>query len=156
MWSPTVRICDVARFAVLTVHSWSVFGLRGAPLRCDLPASGTLDWVITSRVGLVDRVGPAGWWIARSLLVAVSLVALVSFGGQLILAPFLIPTQWLAARRSELPGRVLFTTLAGLLVGELGWMAGYVIAGDTAAMILGAASAAIAAALLFTTTAHRS
>lgn len=83
-------------------------------------------------------------------------MALVSFGGQLILAPFLIPTQWLAARRSELPGRVLFTTLAGLLVGELGWMAGYVIAGDTAAMILGAASAAIAAALLFTTTAHRS
>ena len=64
------------------------------------------------RADLIDRLGPSGRRIVWSLLVVVSGVALISFGGQLLLGPFLIPAQWFAARRSKVAGRVLFTALA--------------------------------------------
>jgi len=64
--------------------------------------------------------------IARFVLLAASVVALMSFGGQLLLAPVLVPLQWWAARTSDRQGLIVFTTLATLLMFEVGWMGGYI------------------------------
>ena len=82
------------------------------------------------------REGP--WWVARTLLAAGSVIALLSFGGQIVLAPLLVPLQWGAAKNSHVPGRALFTVLAALLMIEFGWIFGFLITqNEVAGGILG-------------------
>ncbi|HZD23952.1 MAG TPA: hypothetical protein VE569_11200 [Acidimicrobiia bacterium] len=110
---------------------------------------------MTSGVGVTQRIGPGWWWAARSLLVVVSIAALLSFGGQVYFLPLLIPAQWFAARHSHRPGHVLFTLLAALLVSEVGWMIGYVLATQWA-VVIGVAAGVVIGALFFSTSARRS
>lgn len=90
---------------------------------------------MTSNVDVAHRNGPGLWWTARSLLVVISVAALLSFGAQIYFLPFLIPAQWLVARHSHRAGHALFTLLAALLVAEVGWMIGYELAADWAVAI---------------------
>lgn len=105
---------------------------------------------MTSNVDVAHRLGPGLWWTARALLVAISIAALLSFGAQVYFLPFLIPAQWLAARHSDRPGHALFTFLAALLVGEVGWMIGYEIAAEWAVAI-GVVMGAVIGVLFFRT-----
>jgi hypothetical protein len=70
------------------------------------------------------RIGWVAWWTLRVALVAYSVLALLSFGGQIVVAPFLVPLQWLAARFSTRPWRMVFSALSGLIVGEVVWILG--------------------------------
>ena len=86
--------------------------------------------------------------VGRFLLLVVSVIALLSFGGQLILAPVLIPLQWLAARAADRNGRIVFTFLASLLMFEVGWMLGYLATSNPALSVVGAVAAGGATAIL--------
>ena len=85
----------------------------------------------------------AGW---RSTTIATTLVVLAvfsalmlfSFGGQLIVAPFLIPAQWLIARRTQGTTSIVFSVLGALLVGELVWIVLAIIVGEGATAMVGA------------------
>lgn len=82
---------------------------------------------------------------ARLVLVVASVIALISFGAQLFVAPVLLPLQWLAARDSDRPGRVVFTGLAVLLLFEVGWIGGYILTqSEPAAVVIAIAWTAIA------------
>lgn len=85
---------------------------------------------------------PPPW--ARALLGAAGVVALLSFGGQIVLGPVLIPLFWLVARRTRRAERIGFTILASLLAAEVIWILGYLLAGQqvatVAAVVGGAAS----------------
>lgn len=79
-----------------------------------------------------DPVGgstPAPVWV-RMLLAGAGVLGLVSFGGQIVLAPLLIPAFWVVARRSGTAGRLGFGALAVLLAAEFSWIIGYWIGGE--------------------------
>ena len=110
---------------------------------------------MTSNVDVAHGIGPSLWWTARTLLVVVSVAALLSFGAQVYFLPLLIPAQWLAARHSHRPGHALVTLLAALLVAEVGWMIGYELATEWA-VVIGVATGAVIGALFFHTSERRS
>lgn len=47
------------------------------------------------------------------------ILVLFSFGGQLILGPFVLAIEWILARVSPKPLRITWSLLAGALVGEI-------------------------------------
>lgn len=76
--------------------------------------------------------------VALVALGAASVVALLSFGGQIVLAPVLVPLQWLAVRRSTELVRAVFTVLAALLMMEFFViLSSGVLSNDTAAALTG-------------------
>jgi hypothetical protein len=105
---------------------------------------------VASNVDFADQLGLGLWWTARALVVAISIAALLSFGAQVYFLPFLIPTQWLAARNSDRRGHALFTLLAALLVAEVGWMIGDEMAAEWSVAI-GVAMGAVIGVLFFRT-----
>ena len=84
---------------------------------------------------------PAGW---RGLLVqgalvliaAFSALILFSFGGQVIVAPALLPAQWLIARNMRGAISMVFSVLGALLAAEVAWIALALVAGDGAPPVL--------------------
>ncbi len=64
----------------------------------------------------------AVWWAFRGILAVLGGFALVGFGGQVVLAPVLVPLEWAVARLSGRIGRALFVVLLALLVGEVAWI----------------------------------
>lgn len=95
-----------------------------------------------------------GWTIARAALLGASVLALLSFGGQLILAPILVPLQWGVARRSGPVGRATFLVLAGLLMAEFFVLVGALLSeSDTVAAVAGLIVAATATYALYATSA---
>ena len=54
---------------------------------------------------------------------AFSILILFSFGGQVIVAPALLPAQWMIARNTTGPLSMSFSILGALLVAEVGWLA---------------------------------
>lgn len=72
---------------------------------------------------------PLGGWrtlaVQFVLLVvgAFSILILFSFGGQVIVAPALLPAQWLIARNAVGAVSVAFSVLGALLVAEVAWLA---------------------------------
>ena len=57
------------------------------------------------------------------LIVAIfSALMLFSFGGQIIVAPALLPAQWLIARHTTGAASMTFSVLGGLLAAELVWI----------------------------------
>lgn len=109
---------------------------------------------MTSNVDVAQRVGPVLWWTARSILVVISIAALLSFGAQVYFLPFLVPAQWLAARHSHRIGHALFALLAALLVTEVGWMIAYELTAEWAVAI-GVATGVVIGALFFRTSRRR-
>ena len=62
------------------------------------------------------------------VVVLASIVALVSFGGQLVAVWVLLPAQWWCSRRTRMPALLVWSTLSSLLVAEtlpmLVWLLG--------------------------------
>lgn len=59
-----------------------------------------------------------------------STLILLSFGGQLIVAPALLPAQWLIARNTQGATSVVFSILGAALTTELAWITLGLVAGS--------------------------
>ena len=70
------------------------------------------------------------------LTAAFSIVVLFSFGGQVMVAPALLPIQWLVARHTRGFVSVLFSVLGGLLAAEVAWIALAVVIGEDVSAFL--------------------
>ncbi len=78
-------------------------------------------------MGHSDAIAQTGW---RALVVQVGLLVvsvfsvmiLFSRGSQLVVAPALLPAQWLIARHSRGMVSLVFRILGGLLVVEVVWL----------------------------------
>jgi uncharacterized membrane protein len=57
--------------------------------------------------------------LVSALALPVGVLILFSFGGQLVLGPFVVAIEWILARISPRPLRILWSMLAGALVGEI-------------------------------------
>jgi hypothetical protein len=57
-----------------------------------------------------------------ALLGVFSVLILFSFGGQLIVAPALLPAQWIIARNTDGWPSTLFSVLGSLLLAEVTWL----------------------------------
>jgi hypothetical protein len=86
-----------------------------------------------------------------TVLGIVSVLAILSFSGQIFIAPLLLPVQWAAARFLKL-GRLFFIVLASLLVTEIGLLVGYEILGSGVAAIPVGLACGLATAALFART----
>ena len=102
----------------------------------------------------------AGW---RSLAVQVALVAigllsvviLFSFGGQLIVAPALLPMQWLLARHTDGWVSKAFALLGALLFAEVLLLGIGLLIGESVIAATTAGAVGITAAIVFYTTSRR-
>ena len=64
----------------------------------------------------------------RALLVAATVVCLLSMGGAMLFAfPVLVPLHWLAARDTGPNATAAWALLAGMSIFEAGWMLTYVL-----------------------------
>lgn len=98
----------------------------------------------------------AGWrgtLTSTALLVVAifSALMLFSFGGQLIVAPALLPAQWLIARHTGGAASMTFSVLGGLLAAELVWIVLAVVLGGEVSLLGGAlvVTAGLAAGFVF-------
>jgi hypothetical protein len=73
---------------------------------------------------------------AKRLIVAVTLLLLMSMGGATVAAPFLVPALWWAYRSSGKWARTGLALLGGLVMAEVGWLLAYSIAGERQPFIL--------------------
>lgn len=122
---------------------------------CSRNAGRVLNWRCDQqRRCCAARRRPGLWWTARSILVVISIAALLSIGAQVYFLRFLVPAQWLAARHSHRNGHVLFTLLAALLVTEVGWMIAYELTAESAVAI-GLATGVVIGALFLRTSGRR-
>ncbi|MGA9597654.1 MAG: hypothetical protein WBV06_15980 [Acidimicrobiia bacterium] len=78
-----------------------------------------------------------------------SIVILLSFGGQFIVAPGLLPAQWLVARSTAGLLSRLFSILGGLLLLEVVPLAAVVLVSDSIAATLGGVVVAMVGAFAF-------
>jgi uncharacterized membrane protein len=60
--------------------------------------------------------------ILSALLLPFGAMVLLSFGGQLILGPVVVPVEWVLARISARPLRIAWSILAGALVAEIAYL----------------------------------
>ncbi len=57
--------------------------------------------------------------VVSALALPLGVLVLFSFGGQMILGPFVVVAEWFLARISPRPLRIAWSVLAGALVGEI-------------------------------------
>jgi uncharacterized protein YqgC (DUF456 family) len=57
--------------------------------------------------------------VVSALALPIGVLVLFSFGGQVILGPFVVVAEWILARISPRPLRIAWSVLAGALVGEI-------------------------------------
>jgi hypothetical protein len=57
------------------------------------------------------------------IVVGFSVLILFSFGGQVIVAPALLPAQWIIARKTSGRISMAVSTLGAVLVAEVAWLA---------------------------------
>jgi uncharacterized membrane protein len=57
--------------------------------------------------------------VASAVALPFGVLILFSFGGQLVLGPFVLAIEWILARVSPKPLRIVWSVLAGALVGEI-------------------------------------
>jgi len=94
---------------------------------------------------------------ARVVLVAVTVVCLLSMGGAMLFAfPVLVPLHWWAARRDQAGPFALagWAALAASSMFEAGWMLAYLLSGSGWALAVGLL-AAVATAAAFVVEARR-
>lgn len=88
--------------------------------------------------------------VGKVLLVAVTVVCLLSIGGAMLLAfPVLVPLHWLAARSSSGYGAGAWTFLAAASMLEAGWMLTYSATGSPALGFVGGFAGAGVTAVVF-------
>lgn len=93
--------------------------------------------------------------VVSVLALPLGVLILFSFGGQLVLGPFVLVIQWILAKISPTPLRVAWSILAGALVGEIVYILldVHVAAIDGfPAVVIGLVAAALAGLLIFRTT----
>jgi hypothetical protein len=102
----------------------------------------------------------AGW---RSLAIQFALVGvgllsiliLFSFGGQLMVAPALLPMQWLLARHTDGWVSNVFSLLGALLIAEIVLLAAGLLFGESLVAAGAGAALGIAGAVVFYRTSGR-
>lgn len=102
----------------------------------------------------LSNVNTGGWRAAvvpvgLAVLGGFSIIILVSFGGQVIVAPGLLPAQWLVARATEGWVSKLFSVMGGLLLLEVVPLLAMVLVSDGIAVMSGGVLAAVAGAFSF-------
>ena len=60
--------------------------------------------------------------LLSALLLPFGAMVLLSFGGQVLLGPFVVPVEWVLARISARPLRIAWSILAGILVAEIAYL----------------------------------
>jgi hypothetical protein len=120
-----------------TIHRQSVTGVAYC---CGVELS-TVDntggrWALIAQMGLV-------------VLAGFSLLILVSFGGQFVVAPGLLPVQWMVARWTDGWVSKTFAVLGGLLLLEVVPLSAVVLLGDSLPVWLAGLAVAIAGAAAF-------
>lgn len=60
--------------------------------------------------------------VLSALLLPFGAIVLLSFGGQVLLGPFVVPVEWVLARISARPLRIAWSILAGALVAEIAYL----------------------------------
>lgn len=111
-------------------------------------------------MGHSSIVDMAGW---RSLLIqlglvavgALSVVTLFSLGGQLVVAPALLPVQWLLARHTDAWVAKSFAILGALLAFEVVFLVVALLLGDGGNAALSGTALGLVAAIAFFRTADR-
>lgn len=103
-----------------------------------------------------STLNSAGWkgTAASTALLVVAIFSalmLFSFGGQIVVAPALLPAQWLIARHTGGSASMTFSVLGGLLTAELVWIVLAVVLGGTMSLPSGAlvVSSGLAAGFVF-------
>ena len=98
----------------------------------------------------------AGWKgtaasAALMVLAVFSALMLFSFGGQIVVAPVLLPAQWLIARRTRETISMAFSSLGALLAAEVTWISLAVSFGSGASLAVGGlvAAAGLVAGFIF-------
>ena len=89
-----------------------------------------------------STVSPAGWRetsaaAALGVVAFFSALVLFSFGGQVIIAPVLLPAQWLIARHTRAATSMAFSVLGALLAAELTWIVLALGFGENATLAVG-------------------
>lgn len=102
----------------------------------------------------------AGWrslasQLALVLIGLLSIVILFSFGGQLVVAPALLPTQWLLSRHTDGWVSRAFGLLGALLVAEVLLLVAGLAFGETLIAATTGAVLGIAGAVVFYRTGRR-
>lgn len=93
--------------------------------------------------------------VVSVLALPLGVLILFSFGGQLILGPFVLAIEWILAKLSPAPLRIAWSILAGALVGEIVYILLDVHVGvidGFPAVVIGLVAAALAGLLIFRTT----
>lgn len=75
--------------------------------------------------------------VALMVLAVFSVLMLFSFGGQVNVAPALLPAQWLIARHTRAATSMAFSVLGAALAAEATWMALAVVLGEGASVWVG-------------------
>lgn len=86
-----------------------------------------------------------------------SVLILFSFGGQVIVAPALLPAQWIIARHTSGWVSTSFAMVGALLLVEVVWLLLALVIGDAASIAMGlvAVVVAIGAGIVFFNTSRR-
>jgi hypothetical protein len=102
-----------------------------------------------------SSVTAAGGWTSFVLQLGLTVVGtfsvliLISFGGQLIVAPVLLPVQWLIARNTAGWASRAFSLLGGLLLMEVLYLSVMLIDGDSPQAVVAGLLAATGGSLVF-------
>lgn len=103
--------------------------------------------------------GSRSWKMVENILSGLMLpfgaIVLLSFGGQVLLGPIVLPVEWMLARISARPLRIAWSVLAGALVAEIAYLVldTNVAAIDGPAAILAGVAVGIPAGILIYRTA---
>lgn len=60
--------------------------------------------------------------VASVVALPFGVLLLFSFGGQLVLGPFALAVEWVLAKLSPAPLRLIWSALAGALTGEIAYL----------------------------------
>jgi hypothetical protein len=85
--------------------------------------------------------------IALIALGAISALILMSFGGQLIFAPALLPVQWHVARNTSGLTSVMFSMLGAALAAEASWIGLGLLASWSGSVVVGGLGVLVGVAL---------
>ena len=88
--------------------------------------------------------------IAKTILVAVTILCLLSMGGAMLFAfPFLVPMHWLAARDRGPYAFGAWSFLAAISMFEAGWMLFYAVSENEFMSVLAGTLVAVSTAVAF-------
>jgi len=91
------------------------------------------------------------FWVelAEFVLGGFSALMLVSFGGQVIVAPVLLPVQCLVSRHTSGWVSMTFSVLGALLTAEVIWLGWALLVGDRTTALIGGSVVALGSGAVF-------